>query len=133
MLEEALDSTLLREEAAELWTELRSSRSLRSRRCATVSLAGSDHDTLNMLEKVGPSMRMQQVETREEEIQDLMLEACNPARKRKRDTWGGNNDRDQKDERGGNTITLIIAKSGAKSDATPRGIDVSEARGERKR
>jgi len=59
VFEELLDSTLLSDEPAELWTELRSSRSLRSRRCATVSLAGSDHDTLNMLENVRPSMRIQ--------------------------------------------------------------------------
>jgi len=63
VLEESLDSALLREEPAELWTELRSSRSLRSRCCATVSLAGSSHDTLNMLESVRPSMKVQQVET----------------------------------------------------------------------
>ena len=68
VLEESLDSTLLREELAELWTELRSSRSLRSRCCATVSLAGSSHDTLNMLENVRPSMEVQQVETIREGI-----------------------------------------------------------------
>lgn len=68
ILEESLDSTLLKEEAAELWTELRSTRSLRSRRCATVSLSGSSHDTLNMLENVRPSMKVQQVETMREEI-----------------------------------------------------------------
>lgn len=68
VFEESLDSTLLREGAAELWTELRSSRSLRSRCCATVSLAGSSHDTLNMLENVRPSMEVQQVETIREGI-----------------------------------------------------------------
>jgi hypothetical protein len=68
VLEESLDFTLLIEEPAELWSELRSSRSLRSRCCATVSLAGSSHETSNILEDVGPLMKAKQMNTVREEI-----------------------------------------------------------------